>query len=164
MYIFPYPSEFPPLLGLYLVTFALDLIYIYYLSADKIFHKVDICFHVPSEKCKDLHRFCSKCANCWICLGQWATSAGVRRTNERRGLLVAWLHHRSRAPVTLRPSVEPEPAAAGRQWQRCWESWARRVTGAATVSDQPSVTTGSVTAWQCDQCDTLSSTTALVKY
>ena len=32
------------------VTFALDLIYIYYLSADKIFHKVDICFHVPSEK------------------------------------------------------------------------------------------------------------------
>ena len=50
MYIFPYPSEFPPLLGLYLVTFALDLIYIYYLSADKIFHKVDICFHVPSEK------------------------------------------------------------------------------------------------------------------
>ena len=32
------------------MTFALDLIYIYYLSADKIFLKIDICFHVPSEK------------------------------------------------------------------------------------------------------------------
>ena len=59
-----------------------------YLSADKIFHKVDICFHVPSEKCKDLHRFCSKCANCWICLGQWAASAAVRRTNEGAGCVL----------------------------------------------------------------------------